>query len=456
MVTWLKLVAAAAVSGALFVLAMPLVGAAWLGWIAFVPVLLATRKAGFLKGFVAGLGSCLLAAWLSTTALVGASVLASGDYSWNYVGFGLYAVVVGLMAGVAAEVKTPNFTSAALLACLAVCVECLTFIKMPAHLALTQYASPTMMAVASVGGIWAVSWLVWASNFVVTELVAANQKLKALGLATGLAVITIATVKPAAVLSPTPETGSYAVLQTETFGAKELLAKQQVLSDTPPKLMVWPELSTAAYDDPAILAFTSSDSGWPVVTTGHDEVKPKPHNQARLFALAASQPYFKRKPFAAEANETIAGTKPVVVQSIDERVGLNICFDSCFPSVMRDTAVSGQPDVIALPTLDPASPNGFIQSAHAAFTTFRAAELGVPIVRAEATAWSMVVDANGSILGHLPTGYDGVGGALPLLGTKMTPYRQFGDWFLWLCAGVLIGQAGSRVANARRPDVTTK
>ncbi len=85
---------------------------------------------------------------------------------------------------------------------------------------------------------------------------------------------------------------------------------------------------------------------------------------------------------------------------------LNICFDSCFPWTMRETALKGA-DVIALSTLDPQSPNGFIQSAHAAFTPFRAAEVGIPIVRAEQTAWSMVVDGSGKILGMASVGFEG-------------------------------------------------
>jgi apolipoprotein N-acyltransferase len=118
---------------------------------------------------------------------------------------------------------------------------------------------------------------------------------------------------------------------------------------------------------------------------------------------------------------------------------------------MRETVLAGA-DVIALPTLDPKSQNGFIQAAHAAYTTFRAAELGVPIVRAENTAWSMVVSSAGRISGKAPVGWEGAMARDLPRDQRVTPYRLLGDWFLWLCMGVF----GASLASTVRGKVIRK
>ncbi|MBX3114218.1 MAG: hypothetical protein KF836_06595 [Fimbriimonadaceae bacterium] len=455
------IIAVAIIAGIAFTLSMPPRAFALLGWVFLTPLFIATRGVGFLRGFLSGLVLTVTAAIASTTLISGPNLI-QGDVSWNYLGIGLYGIVLSLMVGITAEIKELTFGKAAILACAGIVLECLTFIKLPAHLALTQYGSAPMLALASVTGIWGVSWLVWFSNLALASQSAQKQFRPAVA---GIALLAVLSTtigwnqgaKPKdSVVASTDKLNPVAALQTDNFGANEILPLYESLGSTQPTLSVWPELSITEMDIATIQEFAASQNGSPVVATMHDGYSPKPHNAAVLISgNGVSEAYYKRKPFGSEINEVTAGTRPLVVKTIPLSVGLNICFDSCYPGVMRDTANAGDPDLIALPTLDPASPNGFIQSAHAAFTSFRAAELGIPIVRAETTAWSMFVNSDGNIVETLPVGYEGAVARQISDAKKWTLYRQWGDWFLWLSIGVLgssivNGWAGQRAAKRGR------
>ena len=128
----------------------------------------------------------------------------------------------------------------------------------------------------------------------------------------------------------------------------------------------------------------------------------------------------------------LAGTEPVVVRTPNGAMGLNVSYDSCFPAVMRETAQKAA-DIILLPTMDPISPNGAVQALHAAYTPFRAAELGIPIVRADITAYSMIVDARGWIVAEAGSGSEEIIHASVQPGLRRTMYMAWGDWFLFVC-----------------------
>src|SRR5207244_4235868 len=128
---------------------------------------------------------------------------------------------------------------------------------------------------------------------------------------------------------------------------------------------------------------------------------------AALFSRTGeSRRYFKRKPFGGETQMHVAGSQAIAVPLDGRLIGLNICFDSCFPSVMRDTARLGA-RVIVLPSMGPETPYGWIQAIHGAYTPFRSAELGIPIGRAEVTAFAMITDSSGRIVAQAPPGYRG-------------------------------------------------
>ena len=110
--------------------------------------------------------------------------------------------------------------------------------------------------------------------------------------------------------------------------------------------------------------------------------------------------------------------------------------------------LEGRPDVIALPTLDPASLGYASEAVHAAYTTFRAAEVGVAIVRAEAGAHSMIVGTEGEI--HTRVG----AGEAFIMHNVDDPHPTFylwaGDWVLYGSGLYLVLFLGKTIARRLR------
>jgi apolipoprotein N-acyltransferase len=113
--------------------------------------------------------------------------------------------------------------------------------------------------------------------------------------------------------------------------------------------------------------------------------------------------------------------------------------------------------LIALPTIDPASPHAFVAAIHSAFTTFRASELGVAIVRADGSAYSVAVAPNGRILAIAPPGEGMITASVPLK-ARWTPYKALGDWMLYICGAVVLWGIGTAAQRrfAKRPSPIPK
>jgi apolipoprotein N-acyltransferase len=97
---------------------------------------------------------------------------------------------------------------------------------------------------------------------------------------------------------------------------------------------------------------------------------------------------------------------------------------------------------LVLPSLDPDTPRGIAQALHGAWTPFRAAESGLPIIRSEITAWSQVTDARGRMIAEAPPGQGVVITGAIRPGQRWTFYRLAGDWFLGLA--VVLALLGTR------------
>ena len=132
-------------------------------------------------------------------------------------------------------------------------------------------------------------------------------------------------------------------------------------------------------------------------------------------------------------------------------VGLNICYDSCFPYVIRETASLPNVTVIALPTIDPDSRHYFIAGMHAAFTPFRAAENGVAMARADGHFGSMIVDEHGRIVAELHDEQKSMVGTIS--GRRAwTLYQIIGDWFWFLCIGAVFWPLVRKVFKRKSSD----
>lgn len=117
--------------------------------------------------------------------------------------------------------------------------------------------------------------------------------------------------------------------------------------------------------------------------------------------------------------------------------GTTICYESVFSSLWRRQAKAGAKFFVNLTNdawfFDTAAPYQ-----HLAVSVLRAAELNRPVLRAANTGISAVIAADGQILSRAELGTRAVLTAdVPLkLGTDVSFYTRWGDWFAWLCAAV--------------------
>ena len=433
-------VVAAVTSGLLFQAAIAPVSVAALGWVCFVPTLFVCRGRGFAVGFGTGLAAVLMAAHLARCGLWCQPSLLDTDPGWIYTGFALFGLPVGVVHGLVGEDRTPKLWTPFLVAVWAVILESLLLVILPSHLALTQQQNWIMLRVASATGVWGVSFLVWSANLWLCSLIATQQWRWASALVAGLGAMSLIDLYRT---PPAHDGLKVAALQVPIDDVENLVSMTRAMKDKGVDIVVWPEaagLSFTAVEGTEPLVTLSRSLGSTLFTTTYDDqLRPLPHNAMAVWGRGTeSAKYHKRKLFGGERATHRAGEVPVAVWSDDTVFGLNICFDTCFPHIIRETALVGDVGVVLLPTLDPGSPFGVCQAVHAAYTTFRAAESGVAIVRAEALAYSHIVDNQGQIVAQAGSGERAALSATVSPVRNWTLYRQFGDWFLGLCFLVVV------------------
>ncbi|MBI1757189.1 MAG: hypothetical protein HYR64_08805 [Fimbriimonas ginsengisoli] len=437
-----RILAGAVASGLLLGLALPPYGVWPLGWVALVPLFATVVEAGLLVGFVAGLLTGLLPAILLANGLVPVPHPMEGDATWIYGGFLLFGAFLGAMGALVGESKRFGLGKAAAFAAVGVLLAYLLTLILPEHVALTQSRFWPALVLSSITGIWGVSFWVWLTNFALVASLGSARRLVWIA-ASWLFLSLLFTV-----LAP-PDVGEnnlrVAVVQTRSTDLGILSQMTSEATQRGARLCIWPELSgvvAAPAGNTAELKKGSTHLS-AFITTFEDSAQPKPHNAAALFdGGRESERYFKRRPFAGEANKHAAGTRPVAVSWGDTQVGLNICYDSCYPAIIRDTARLPGVQLIALPTLDPVSSGGVVQSLHAAYTPFRAAENGITIARADVSGYSMIVSPSGTVQAELGVD-DGIASGV-IMPPRETIYRRLGDWFvLTALIGVLASAIGA-------------
>jgi apolipoprotein N-acyltransferase len=156
-----------------------------------------------------------------------------------------------------------------------------------------------------------------------------------------------------------------------------------------------------------------------------------------LEGSAAPVVYVKERLIPGVEADFEPGDGSVITGSVDSTVvRLLICKDLDFPATVRR---AGAEDLLVAPAWD------FHDDArlHARIALLRAVENGVPLVRTARDGELLAADRTGRILGETtqPGDYTGVAtGDAELVvdvpinrDTPATPYRRFGDWFVWLC-----------------------
>jgi len=453
-----------ALTGLLFAFSLPPFDQGWLGWFAFAPLLIASQGRRPLEavglGLIAG-GVCgaAQAGWYHDTSRL----------FWAYIPFLWLAFLLGFVAAAAARIPAAWHPARRVLflACAGIAGEWLTsFLPLPLNIALCQYRVLPLLQVAALTGIWGVSFLLWWVNASLMEL-ALHRKAAPLGLGAALVLLSLGygflrlahpptapRLRVAAVQDLTrEETGDLAAPGAEAD--RTVLTRQAAARRA--ELIVWSEESLGGEFTPAspkdetrLLARQLQTA---LVVGYSDDARPKPFNCAAFLApdgTVLGPAHHKIHLYLSERETNQPGHAATVVSTGHGKIGLEICFDSCYTDTTRQEVRQGA-RLIALPNYDPPTPRGVLHRLHGTMLPFRAAENAVPFVRADSNGLSQIVDARGRILGQSPLFTPDVLVADVVLGDgRGTFFTRFGDWLAYVCLAVVCVPLLLRLWGRRR------
>jgi apolipoprotein N-acyltransferase len=146
----------------------------------------------------------------------------------------------------------------------------------------------------------------------------------------------------------------------------------------------------------------------------------------------------------------IPGDKRVILDQPSGRWGLQICKDMDFPKLSREYAADGA-NLLLVPAWD-FNLDGWL---HARMAILRAVENGFALARSARNGLLTLNDSRGRILAQtamVPDRFVSVTGKVNI-SRKQTFYTRTGDWFAWLCVAVFVSllalQLFSRGGKAR-------
>ncbi|WP_217143603.1 apolipoprotein N-acyltransferase [Streptomyces sp. AC627_RSS907] len=484
--------AAAALAGALPVLAFPGPGLWWWAWVALVPWLLLARTAPGAKraaydGWCGGFGFMLaMHHWLLPNlhvfTFVVAALLGALWAPWGW-------LVRRLLGGA----PTGGRVAAALLVLpsgwLAVeLVRSWQGLGGPwGMLGASQWQVAPALRLASVGGVWLLSFLVVAVNVAVAVLVAVRRS--RVPAVAGL-VATAAVISAAWVWSPRPDADervAIAVVQPGVVAGRDSADRRfdreeqltRLLAGQDPDLIVWGESSVGfdLDDRPDLarrLAALARETGADLLVNVDARRSDKPgiykssvlvgpegptgdrYDKMRLVPFGEYVPARSLLGWATSVGEAAGedrrrGAEQVVMDVGDGlRIGPMVCFESAFPDMSRRLTADGA-EVLVAQSSTSTFQHTWAPAQHASLAALRAAETGRPMVHATLTGVSAVYDANGARVGSW-LGTDASTSRVyevPLTHGS-TPYVRYGDWTVHAALLVLAAWAGTEAVRAVR------
>jgi apolipoprotein N-acyltransferase len=356
-------------------------------------------------------------------------------------------------------------------------------------LGITQHANTGLIQVASVTGVYGVSFLLALGNTAIAEgLVALRRgRSRTAAPSLGVAGLVIALfwgagtcyvaagaagagfgTRPVALVQANVEP---AYLWTRSYTDRQIGAHLRATEALPaglePALIVWPENAVPRYLDTepmladrlaALAAERRADLllGTPRYHDGriYNSVRlisatgrPEGHyDKQHLIPFAEERPWSRLRTRASREtpDEFSPGAEAGVLPSF-VRLGLSICHEIVYPPLVHRAVLGGAELLVNV------SNDGWVDGRytiagrqHFAMAMFRAVEAHRWIVRAASTGISGIIDPYGRVRESLATGTAGVL-AMPVDGRRdLTPYVRFGDAFAFGCALVVAVALGSR------------
>lgn len=484
---------AAAVAGGLPVVAFPAPGLWWLAYAALVPWLLLVRTAetgrrAAYDGWLGGFGFMLaMHHWLLPNLHVFTFVIAA------LLG-ALWAPWGRLVRRLLAGTPPPRQVAAALLVIpsgwLAVeLVRSWQGLGGPwGLLGSSQWQVEPALRLASVGGVWLLSFLVVAVNVAVALLVSVRRA--HVPAVVGL-VATVTAASAAWLWSPRPDESGrvarIAVVQPgvtqgpdKRFAREEALTRHLVGRDV--DLIVWGESSVGydLVDRPDLanrIAALSRETGSNIlvnvdarrsdrpgiykssVLVGPDGPTGDRYDKMRLVPFGEYIPARSLLGWATSVGEAAGedrrrGTEQVVFDSGKGlRIGPMVCFESAFPDMSRHLADAGAQLLLAQSATSTFQ-QSWAPAQHASLAALRAAETGRPMVHATLTGFSAVYGPNGERIGSWVGTSESASAVFEVpLTNGTTPYVRFGDRPVHAALLVLLGWGvyeGVRAVRLRR------
>lgn len=486
--------AVAALAGALPVLAFPAPALWWWAYLALVPWILLARSAptgrrAAYDGWSGGFGFMLaMHHWLLPSLHVFTLVIAAllgalwGPWAWLVRRFLTADLIPGRGRVFAALLVLPSGWLAIEL------VRSWQGLGGPwGMLGASQWQVEPALRLASVGGVWLLSFLVVAVNVSAAVLVSvpASRAPAVAGL-----VATAATASAAWTWAPRPDADGQAriaVVQPgvidgpdRRFDREEQLTRRLVGQDV--DLIVWGE-SSVGYDlddRPDLarrLAELSRVTGADILVNVDARRSDRPGIYKSSMLIGSEGPtgdrYDKMRlvPFGeyiparsllgwatsvgkAAGEDRRRGTEQVVMDAGHGlRIGPMVCFETAFPDMSRHLAGDGA-DVLVAQSSTSSFQHSWAPAQHASLGALRAAETGRPFVHSTLTGVSAVYDASGRRVGSwLGTEASTTAVYDVPLADGVTPYVRYGDWPVHGALLVLLALAlteGARTVRLRR------
>jgi apolipoprotein N-acyltransferase len=502
------------VCGAVLVLAFPDANLEFLAWFGLVPGLILivrspTAREGGVRAWWLGAGYLIAALYWMAPEIGPAVLLVAAVFGVLWVPFGVAAW----------KLLRPPLGWPQALAALVVVPSCWLLTEWLrswqalggpwAVFGVSQWQHPAVLALAAVGGVWLISFVLVLAN---VAIVIAIESLPRVGTAVlpgaswrwGLATLGVVAavasigagplafaltpaspaVRHVTVAMVQPGVVSNASLQThasETLTAE--LSRDATLGGVRPDLIVWGESSIA--DDITLPKYRgllsqiealSAEDGAEILVNqdttppgkGHEKwgVLVSPSGVEGIYIKTRLVPFGEYIPFRqqlgwltkiskAASSNMIPGTGAHLLQATDRAgnplpIGVLICFESAFPDMARVDADLGA-QLIVYQSATSTFQGTWGPDQHASLGAVRAAETGRPVVQAALTGDTVAFDARGRLLAWMGQSQHGlvtVRLGLPAVSAR-TIYDRLGDYVPWTAVGIVVLAALVMFANSR-------
>lgn len=468
--------AGACFGGLLLALAFPPVGAWPLGFVALTPLLWSLRTASRLRALLVGMA-------FGTTAfgVILYWILRFGETAWValVVLSALFVVAFALLVRRVLRVRSPALRVLGVAAAWTVVEYARGSWPLGGFtwgsLGISQVDDPLLLPLASVGGVWGVTFVAVAVNALVLDAVMdrVRRRRRVGRVAVAVALILAPVAIPASTAGgPRLEVATLQVDIREAIGettaeediqaARLHLDLHRELAQRPPDLIVWGEsaLDPGAASDPTtrdavrrvvadvgtptlVGAVPTDDTGQRTSVLLFDEEGHvvDQYDKTHLVPFGEYVPWrgwlswfeaLRQIPVDRVPGQDIAPVRLAGLPSI----GAPICFENAFPSLVREMVTEGA-ELLVVPVNNSSYGYSAASEQHLQMTRMRAVETGRWVVNAGISGISAIVDPSGRVVARTSLFETAILRGAVRASSSRTPFVRFGDWVVW-SSGLLL------------------